>query len=191
MEIFADAPSKKGLPVGSEELSAPSHKPTRGELVIAGTRNEQLPVGKNTMAVDDEPQKAIWGTTVNVEQTQQTFEQFFRTFKETDDDEEPLYPQLLAKAVDTENPNVNIDCRHLHLFDPELYKKLILYPQEVIPIFDIVVQNFVSKLKEERGENELDGLALRQAPPMVCSSSWYLWCRNLIRESKIGSSAHL
>jgi len=185
MEIFADAPSKKGLPVGSEELSAPSHKPTRGELVIAGTRNEQLPVGKNTMAVDDEPQKAIWGTTVNVEQTQQTFEQFFRTFKETDDDEEPLYPQLLAKAVDTENPNVNIDCRHLHLFDPELYKKLILYPQEVIPIFDIVVQNFVSKLKEERGENELDGLALRQAPPMVCcSSSWYPWCRNLIPRAK-------
>lgn len=167
MDIFGGITAKP-LSVTDEELTGPAHKHTRGDLVIAGTQNEQLPVGKHSLTADDEPQKAIWGTTVNVEQAQQTFEHFFRTFKETDDDLEPLYPQLLAKAVDTENPNINIDCSHLHSFDQDLYKKLVLYPQEVIPIFDIVVQKFVVKLKEERGDDYEDGLSLRRPPPMVC-----------------------
>lgn len=138
--------------------------------MIAGTRNEQLPVGKLTQVVDDGPEKAIWGTTVNVEQTQQTFEHFFRSFREKDEDTEPLYPLLLLKALDTENPNINIDCEHLNSFDPELFKKLVLYPQEVIPIFDIVIQNYIAKLKEEKAEKQeerVTGFSSRDSPQMV------------------------
>src|SRR5690606_734274 len=134
-DIFSSLPSDSQL-----------NPRTRGELVIAGVHNEQLPVGNRRVMDEGEPEKAIWGTTVNVEQMQQSFEHFFRTFMEAEDDAEPIYPRLLLKAIDTENPNVNINCQHLHSFDPELYKKLVLYPQEVIPIFDIVIQNYLTKL---------------------------------------------
>lgn len=36
-------------------------------------------------------------------------------------------------------PFLNINCGHLQQFDPELYRQLISYPQEVIPTFDMAI----------------------------------------------------
>ena len=34
---------------------------------------------------------------------------------------------------------MNVNCKHLQQFDGELYRKLVSYPQEVIPTFDMAV----------------------------------------------------
>ena len=36
---------------------------------------------------------------------------------------------------------LNLDCKHLAAYDPELYRLLVAYPQEVIPIMDVVVNH--------------------------------------------------
>ena len=36
-------------------------------------------------------------------------------------------------------PFLNINCEHLREFDADLYRQLINYPQEVIPTFDMAV----------------------------------------------------
>lgn len=33
----------------------------------------------------------------------------------------------------------NVNCSHLESFDPELYRQLVCYPQEVIPTLDMAV----------------------------------------------------
>lgn len=38
-----------------------------------------------------------------------------------------------------EEPFLNLNCAHLEAFDPELYLQLVSYPQEVIPTFDMAV----------------------------------------------------
>ncbi|KAL6065643.1 DNA replication licensing factor, mcm4 component [Balamuthia mandrillaris] len=97
-------------------------------------------------------QTLIWGTTVNVATCQSQFEEFFLEYREEQDQgDESLYMQLLRKAKDTENPNLNIDCAHLHAYNRELYRQLVLYPQEVIPLFDCVVHKLLREMYEEEG----------------------------------------
>lgn len=38
-----------------------------------------------------------------------------------------------------EEPFLNINCAHLQSFDATLYRQLISYPQEVIPTFDMAI----------------------------------------------------
>lgn len=38
-----------------------------------------------------------------------------------------------------EEPFLNVNCHHLETFDEDLYRQLVCYPQEVIPIFDMTV----------------------------------------------------
>lgn len=34
---------------------------------------------------------------------------------------------------------MNVNCAHLESYDPSLYRQLVCYPQEVIPTFDMAV----------------------------------------------------
>jgi DNA replication licensing factor MCM4 len=38
-----------------------------------------------------------------------------------------------------EQPYLNINAGHIHLFDEDLYRQLVCYPQEVIPTMDMAV----------------------------------------------------
>jgi len=103
----------------------------------------------------------IWGTDVSIGQCKERFKQFlcFNNFNlENLDTEElelikdvasendnlarsrkALYMQKLEEIYTLEDPFLNLNCHHLYEFDKELYRKLINYPQEVIPIFDMAV----------------------------------------------------
>lgn len=91
----------------------------------------------------------IWGTNVVINRTKAAFKQFIIRFidPEVDQDEmvdninfnEPLYLQKLEEIHTLETPFLNINCIHLKTFDRNLYMQLICYPQEVIPAFDMVV----------------------------------------------------
>jgi DNA replication licensing factor MCM4 len=81
----------------------------------------------------------IWGTNVNLDDVNRRFRDFIMNFQK---DDRTLYPDLIETAIDTEGWNLNVNCRNLHSFDPELYKQLISFPQEVLPAFDEVVNDW-------------------------------------------------
>ncbi|XP_055374782.1 DNA replication licensing factor MCM4 [Condylostylus longicornis] len=95
------------------------------------------------------PQLVIWGTNVIVSQCKTKFKNFLLRYidpaaeqdeiSESIDLNQPLYMQKLDEIHTLEEPYLNINCSHLRTFDEGLYKQLICYPQEVIPSFDMAV----------------------------------------------------
>ncbi|XP_007548738.1 DNA replication licensing factor MCM4 [Poecilia formosa] len=90
----------------------------------------------------------IWGTDVNVGTCKEKFQRFLQRFTDptsTEDENagldlnEPLYMQKLEEISVVGDPVLNVNCRHVQSFDAELYRQLICYPQEVIPTFDMAV----------------------------------------------------
>lgn len=91
----------------------------------------------------------IWGTNVVVNECKSKFKRFIMRYidLDVDNDEiseginlnEPLYMQKLEEIHTLEEPFMNINCEHLKTFDAALYRQLICYPQEVIPTFDMAV----------------------------------------------------
>ncbi|XP_076000568.1 DNA replication licensing factor MCM4 [Genypterus blacodes] len=90
----------------------------------------------------------IWGTDVNVGTCKEKFQRFLQRFIDptSNEDEnagldlnEPLYMQKLEEISVVGDPVLNVNCLHVQSFDAELYRQLISYPQEVIPTFDMAV----------------------------------------------------
>lgn len=90
----------------------------------------------------------IWGTDVNVATCKENFQRFLQHFidplaKEEEtigiDITEPLYMQRLGEINVIGEPFLNVNCEHIQSFDKNLYRQLICYPQEVIPTFDMAV----------------------------------------------------
>ena len=114
-----------------------------------------------SQAVNSEINHAvIWGTTINVNDAMSAFRRFLNEFRikhDTDDatadtttttsisgDEtldEPYYFQVFSEIKTSQVYNINIDCKNLYNFPPtrKLYTQLLHYPQEIIPIMDLVV----------------------------------------------------
>jgi DNA replication licensing factor MCM4 len=86
----------------------------------------------------------IWGTTVSIQNSMSMFKQFFMSFHQADA-VEPLYPRLLHEIVETNVYNINVDCRHIYEHTPRLYRELVLYPREIIPIFDLVLHEILEE----------------------------------------------
>lgn len=84
----------------------------------------------------------IWGTTIDLHDAMSRTKLFLRDFAEVVDSD-PLYPQLLLQAKEDNSYNLNIDAQHISRFDTEhgchLYRDMVRYPQEMIPIFDLCV----------------------------------------------------
>ncbi|XP_038070017.1 DNA replication licensing factor mcm4-A-like [Patiria miniata] len=92
------------------------------------------------------PQLVIWGTNVVVSEAKSKFTRFIQRFIDPEAEEaegidpnEPLYLQKLDEINTLELPFLNINCQHLNQFDVDLYRQLVCYPQEVIPTFDMAV----------------------------------------------------
>ncbi|XP_077982144.1 DNA replication licensing factor mcm4-A-like [Glandiceps talaboti] len=92
------------------------------------------------------PQLVIWGTDVVVSETKEKFRRFVQKFidpnaEEADgfDPKQPVYLQRLEEISQLEIPFLNINCDHLQRYDADMYRQLICYPQEVIPTFDMAI----------------------------------------------------
>lgn len=97
-------------------------------------------------------QTFVWGTNVNINDVETRFRRFIVSFEDPETFE-ALYPTLLREMVENEEPNINLDCQNLHQFDEELYKQLVAYPQEIIPIMDVVINDVaLEMLVEMHGE---------------------------------------
>uniref|UniRef100_A0A4X2K3E7 DNA replication licensing factor MCM4 n=1 Tax=Vombatus ursinus TaxID=29139 RepID=A0A4X2K3E7_VOMUR len=108
------------------------------------------PAAEDTVASEQSlgQKLVIWGTDVNVTTCKENFQRFLQRFidplaKEEEnvgiDLTEPLYMQRLAEINVIGEPFLNVNCEHLKSFDKNLYRQLISYPQEVIPTFDMAV----------------------------------------------------
>ena len=69
---------------------------------------------------------------------------FINTYTIVSDDVEdftqaPYYVEQLKQIKDTEIYMLDIDCDHIFQYDAGLYRQIVNYPADVIPIFDLVV----------------------------------------------------
>ena len=80
----------------------------------------------------------IWGTDVNVKDATDRFRAFFNRFIEAETGQ-PKYPRILEQVHQQGESYLDLDCRDLAASDARLYDQLKRYPQEIIPIFDVVI----------------------------------------------------
>lgn len=166
VRIRSDIQAEKRLP---RQVNVGSGVPSSGGLPGAATSSELpgVPSSEAAHAVPPSeassehqgPQLVIWGTDVSVQVCKDKFKRFVTTFTDENaaDDErfdgynpdEPLYMQRLEEINTLEEPFLNVNCGHIMKFDDDLYRQLVCYPQEVIPTFDMAVNEmFFEKYQE-------------------------------------------
>ncbi|MBN3304768.1 MCM4 factor, partial [Amia calva] len=112
--------------------------------------HSEPPAGEEAVASEQSvgQKLVIWGTDVNVGTCKEKFQRFLQRFIDptSREDEnagldlnEPIYMQKLEEINVVGEPVLNVNCGHLQSFDADLYRQLVCYPQEVIPTFDMAV----------------------------------------------------
>jgi DNA replication licensing factor MCM4 len=99
----------------------------------------------------------IWGTDVHVNECKRRFIAFIKKFHlnveeanlEDVDPTKPFYMQKLEEIHLLERPFLNVDCLHMKQIDKTMYLQLLAYPQEVIPIFDIAINELFFTIYED------------------------------------------
>ena len=86
----------------------------------------------------------IWGTTVNVEDARSRLRRFIEHF-DPEDRGVGLYDLKLRECFERDDFQLDVDCKHLHGYDPQLYKMLVSYPQEIIPLMDAVCTEYFAQ----------------------------------------------
>jgi len=140
----------------------------RQEFVVAGEGGveptSELGAQASEVGSDAAASVVIWGTDVSINQCKAKMMKFVTKFVNPDaaDDEtfaeldplKPYYMQRLEEVAITEEPFLALNCSHIQLFDEDLYRQLVCYPQEVIPALDMAVnevffQKFTTDLRHQ------------------------------------------
>jgi len=100
----------------------------------------------------------IWGTQVDTDVTKADFRRFLHTFK-LEGSRDAHYIRVLDSIYETKQYNLNINCAdHLCKYSERLYKLLVRYPQEIIPLMDLVVHEEYVQLHRD---DDLDAQGVR------------------------------
>ncbi|CAG0884263.1 unnamed protein product [Darwinula stevensoni] len=145
------------------------------------------------------PQLVIWGTDVVVSRCKEKVKNFISNFVDSSveedeviegmDSSEPLYLQKLAEIQVLEEPFMNVNCAHVQHFDETLYRQLVSYPQEVIPVFDMAINEMFfekyphTNLRHQiqvRPFNAEKTKNMRSLNPQVQISSFIRQCSSLL-----------
>ncbi|GBE83543.1 DNA replication licensing factor mcm4 [Sparassis crispa] len=170
--------------VAAHRPRKPTHLPI-DDLNSDGTRLSLPPSSAPALSAptvpSDEPDeiRAIWGTTVNISETMQTFRGFLLGFKIKyrvahdrdrgvptrvmalpEEGEATLYVTYLRRMRQTGETNLNLDMVNLSAYPPsrKLYGQLVKYPQEVVPAMDQVLKDLMLEVAEEDQHAGLDGM---------------------------------
>jgi hypothetical protein len=116
----------------------PPRAPPRAADDDGGARNSppRASQQQHQPGASQEDQAYIWGTTVSLESCKMRFKKFVEGFSVGN---VRRYMDLLEQVDLTGNTSFALDCNHLAHFDMDLYRDLVRYPQEVIPIFDMAL----------------------------------------------------
>ncbi|KAI0031512.1 MCM2/3/5 family-domain-containing protein [Vararia minispora EC-137] len=130
---------------------------------------------------EEEPDelRAIWGTTVNINATMNSFKEFLKGFKpkyriahdraqglptrasaSPEEVEEVLYETYLRRMRTTGETNLNLDAVNLLAYPPskKLYIQLIKWPQEIIPTMDQTLKDYMLELAQQDQEDGYPGM---------------------------------
>lgn len=88
----------------------------------------------------------IWGTNIVVQEMMDSFKSFINKF--TLDHHSSHYIELLKQANIAENFSISLNLQHLLQFKPtlKLFKQIMLYPQEVIPIMELILNSIYNEI---------------------------------------------
>jgi len=143
----------KGTPI-RVRADIQSDKRVRQVTVGGSSQADGLPPSSEIVPPSEHSESAptmvIWGTDVSVNQVKSKFSKFISTFVAADLEEDentnegidrdaPYYPQRLEEISMICEPFLEVNMGHLNQFDEELYRQLVCYPQEVIPVLDMAV----------------------------------------------------
>ena len=167
------------LPCASSLVSPPARWLTNGNFSLYTSQSyysdhgNALPTSDNISPESEVEQTFVWGTNVNIEDSQARFRRFIENFEMNDRGmNTPLYPALMREILSNGETHLNLDCLNLHEFDEELYHQLVSYPQEIIPIFDLVLNDMkysimgVDSAVEELPQLQVHPFNLKESKPM-------------------------
>lgn len=108
----------------------------------------------------DEKKNMIWGTTVNTDQVNRDFREFINSFPDPNnpDGKEPLYLKILDQMIITEDSSLNLNAEYIWSYNEILYKQLINYPSEIIPIMDTTINQIFLERYHVAKYGNLDNL---------------------------------
>ncbi|KAF7494597.1 DNA replication licensing factor MCM4 [Sarcoptes scabiei] len=108
------------------------------------------------------PQLVVWGTDVSINECRQKFKKFIHHFKFNEEDlcsdeiqmsqdyfdsqfQDSYYTKKIRECLIIGDYFLNVNCQHLLKYDENLYRQLVSYPQEVIPTFDMALNEIVNE----------------------------------------------
>lgn len=131
-------------------------------------------------APSEEPDeiRTIWGTMVNSHDVMRMFQDFLQGFKpkyrvahereqgrptrsySLDESEELLYETYLRRMRQTGEKILNLDIVNILAYPPtkKLHNHLVKYPQEVVPMMDMVLKTLMLELADKDQEAEMEGM---------------------------------
>ncbi|CAF1604569.1 unnamed protein product [Rotaria sp. Silwood1] len=138
----------------STPFRARSDPTSVGKLRLVNEQ-EELEGDINVNTADN--QVLIYGTDVNVNECKRQFisflEKFHLNIEETNlegvDPPKPFYIQKLDEIHLLKGTFLNVDCTHIKQIDKTMYNQLLSYPQEVIYIFNIAVNELLFTIYED------------------------------------------
>jgi DNA replication licensing factor MCM4 len=117
----------------------------------------------NEMEIDSKSenigaQQVLWGTNINLPEISNKYRSFITNFAVPDpknnDQMQNIYLLQIREIKITEQYILNLDGSHINTFDRSLYLQLINYPNEMIPIMDIVTNQIYSELNFQNSEQK-------------------------------------
>ncbi|KZT04871.1 MCM-domain-containing protein [Laetiporus sulphureus 93-53] len=181
-----DIHSSLNLTPSTRRANGPSRLPNDDrssdgtQLGLPSTTNLTVPT-----VPSDEPDeiRVIWGTTVSLNETMQTFREFLLDFKikyrvahdrargvrtramaSPEEGETKLYVTYLRRMRQIGETNLNLDMVNLFAYPPsrKLYGQLVKYPQEVVPAMDQVLKDLMLEIADEDQRAGMDDMQGQQ-----------------------------
>lgn len=104
--------------------------------------------GGSFEALANDRNESIWGTSIDIKEDFNTFYYFLQTYCE-EGKTHPKYRSELAYLLESQDTELTIDAMDLYRFNRRLYRNLVHYPQELIPLMDIVVRSMLDDMAME------------------------------------------
>lgn len=178
--------SEYDRPILNSNLDLPHRLVSAAEVDPPSNMNYQQ---ARNGADDNERVRVIWGTNIIISEAISSFRAFLSSFtlaqrkrfeasgpnaplpELTAVDLEPFYPRLLAQIRDTEVYNLNLDVQNLQAFPSTalLAQQLQHYPQEIISLMDMIVNDYFAELFPE-SESPLGSDPIQVRPFNIGSS---------------------
>lgn len=175
-------PGSTRVPRGGLGMGSAAGTPLTFGSAIRQEEEDSVLAAVAPQAVEDgvQDQAVIWGTNIRVPEAAAAFRELLLNFRsiqqsnrvhgeDLDDDlsmgdedehEQPVYLEQLHRIRREQSGAVQLDCQHLFYHSPacqKLYHQLVQFPQEIVPLMDLLVNQEYERLAAEAARENEDG----------------------------------